>query len=309
MPRENQNVVWAVDPFPAKDMPVAKARHLLAAIERDFPISVEPVAVVSSREARWPLEPGERWTLKFVEIAENSLRKVNRRLRMPDVREPTVLVENSNNRAREISALLHFAESQNAKFVLLNLHSREGFRRFRIGGFAEALFGVSKFPVFTVRSNTRVPNRVRTILFASALTENSAAQFSRLVDIAKSFAAKILLMHRLEVPVIFSGDWVGFASAGEAEAMQEAMRESEGIKRAKGEELIRFARGEGVEAALVVQRGMAPLGQSILKCAAESKADIVSIATGEHSLTEKILGTTSREVLRFSPRPVLVIPA
>ncbi len=81
----SDNIIWAIDPFASRKISLAKSRHMLATIHKNHPISVEPISVVSPKEARWPLEFEERWSEKFVEIAQVSLGEISRRMRMPEV--------------------------------------------------------------------------------------------------------------------------------------------------------------------------------------------------------------------------------
>ncbi|MGE3262080.1 MAG: universal stress protein [Bacteriovoracia bacterium] len=306
MPKEN--IIWAVDPFTAQKIPLAKSRHMLATLQKCGSLAVEPVAIVSPKDARWPLEFDGRWSERFLEVAEFSLKDVKRKMRLPEVADPKLLVEASVRREDAIRALLNFSSGEAAKIILVNLHAHAGLKRFRLGGFTESLFAASSIPVLTLRGNTRVPNQIKVIAFPTDLTRLAKKYLPKIISIARDFGARLAILHRLEVPAIFSVDWVGFAAAAEMEPMQEVMAENESIKKKLGEEFVAEAHSAGVGAEFHLIRGMTSLGEAIVRASCEAKADIVAVAAQDHSLTQKILGSTSREVLRLSPRPVLVLP-
>ncbi|MGZ3713163.1 MAG: universal stress protein, partial [Bdellovibrionota bacterium] len=128
------------------------------------------------------------------------------------------------------------------------------------------------------------------------------------INFAKEFSAKLVIIHRLEVPPVLAMDWVGFAAASEMESMREAILENEVVKQGQGQAFLSEAKAQGVEAEFLLERGMTPLSQSIVTIAMRIKADIIAVAAQDHGLTQKILGSTSREVLQLSPRPVLILP-
>lgn len=303
-----ENIVWAVDPFTSQRFPLAKSRHMLATLQKIHPITVEPVSVVSPKEAGWPHPFEARWAEGLAAIAGNSLKEIGSKLRLPEVAEPKILVEESERRADSIRALIEFARNERAKFILVNLHSREGLRRFRIGGFTEALFAASPLPVIAIRANSQVPGQIKKIALATDLTGQSRAYFSQVLELAKYFGAELRILHRLEIPPMLAADWIGFAAAAEVEGMRELMREHEALRKERGEALVKEAKEAGVKARFILLGGLEPLAPALIRAAGEQQADILAISVQDHSLSEKILGGTAREILRLSPRPVLVLP-
>lgn len=298
-----QTIVWAVNPF--LSMPVAKSRHLISAINRLDHLKVEPVAIVSPKELPWPQKNPEAWEEKFRGLAEKSLRPVMRRARIVEMKEPTVLLEPSSSRMEGIRRLIDFAREQNAKMILVSMRSRKGFGRFRVGGFTESLMQASTIPVLTVRPDTRVPSKIKQIAFPSDLTADSRKVFLEILTLAKDWGAKVVILHRLEIPEVFAVDWVGFAAAAEIESMREVMRENELLKNQRGIEWMEEARGMGVDAEFRLLRGLTGLPQAIVKSSADS--DLIAVTTQDHNLTQSVLGSAAKEVLRLSPRPVLVL--
>jgi nucleotide-binding universal stress UspA family protein len=107
---------------------------------------------------------------------------------------------------------------------------------------------------------------------------------------------------------VLAADWAGFAAAAEMDSMREAIRENETVKQARGDAFVKEAKEAGADAEFILERGMASLGQAIVSAAARLNADLIAVATQDYGLAQKILGSTSREILQLSPRPVLLLP-
>jgi nucleotide-binding universal stress UspA family protein len=305
--KTKESIVWAIDPLSARGLPVAKSRHMLSALTRGNRLKIDPVSILSAKDLQWPAgELSGRWGDKFTEFAQKSLRPVFRRARMKEIGEPTIL-QTAYSRADAVRGLIDYAREHHAKVIMVNMRSRKGWGRFRIGAFTESLLAASPIPVLAIRPDTRVPSRVSTIVLPTELVPSAYKVFRELLTLAKEWKAKVIIVHRLEVPQIFATDWVGFAAASEIELMREVMRENEYLKSREGQRWESEAKSFGVDAEFRLLRGMAPLAQSIVKAAGDSRADIVAVTAQDHTVTQTILGTAAKEVLRLSPRPVLVL--
>ena len=295
MGAKKETIVWALDPA-FSELPMAKSRHLLNVLGHLAPLQVDPVSVVAAEERE--LDPS--WAQKVLRLAKRPIQK------MRGSGQRGNYFDGSRGREEIVRMLADYAHAQNAKIIFVNMHSRRGFGRFRMGSFTEQLIAHSTVPVLAIRPDTRVPQKIARIFFPSELTVASSRVYSRLLELAKEWNSSIVISHRLELPRIFSADWVGFAAATEIEAMHQAMRETEGLKTKIGIAWARRAEQQGVKAEFQLMRSMNPLGQAIVKSAQEAKADLIALTAQSHSLAETILGNSAKKILRHSARPVLV---
>ncbi len=122
--------------------------------------------------------------------------------------------------------------------------------------------------------------QIRTILFATDFSENSNRAFPYAMELAKAFAAKIVIMH-VEEP-------------GTKMAVQDYLSLSE------------YA-GE-VETERVVMRGKAPY-QHIIELSRKKNSDLIVMAThGRSALAQFFMGgSTAEEVARHSQIPVFIV--
>jgi nucleotide-binding universal stress UspA family protein len=164
---------------------------------------------------------------------------------------------------------------------------------------------------------------VKKILYATDLSENARFAFAYAVSLADLYHAGITMIHVLpEVPGIIDKNVIGYISADQWEkiksqnvdeakealigkrrdhlAIRDALHQfSEDVK--DGHENKGFVTDD-----IVVVRGN-PVEQ-ILTQAEKASCDLIVMGThGQGTLTDPMMGSTARRVLRRSTKPVLVV--
>lgn len=154
----------------------------------------------------------------------------------------------------------------------------------------------------------------KTILYATDLSENAAHAFRHAISIARSFDARIHLLHVLpEVdPAVIN--YVSTVMGKEKLADFEIVHKTE-IKDAIRQRLHVFAKEELADHPEDVERIAdieVPLGNPTVEIlAAAERIDAELIVMGSHSkgaLKYAFLGSVAEKVLRKSHRPMLVVP-
>jgi nucleotide-binding universal stress UspA family protein len=142
----------------------------------------------------------------------------------------------------------------------------------------------------------------KTILVPTDFSAFSERAFRKALDLSKSFAAKIHVLHVVrQLPLVVGDYWFDEPSVKRIQA---------DIERASRVELARFvdkfpdAKGAAIE--LDVQSGV-PYEQ-IVKDAAEKRIDlIVMAARGKTGVKEHLLGGTADRVIRHAACDVLIV--
>jgi nucleotide-binding universal stress UspA family protein len=122
------------------------------------------------------------------------------------------------------------------------------------------------------------------------------------VQFARNFAAKVILLHVIDIAPTLTADRFGlyevsrYASLFEAEA------------RKRMPSFLRPAKVSGVRFETKVVRGRS--AGTIGAVAKECQADLIILAThGRTGLGRVLLGSTAEVVVRYAPCPVLVVPS
>jgi len=173
--------------------------------------------------------------------------------------------------------------TRKADVVVMGTHGRRGLERLFIGSTAERLLRRLNVPVLTIRKPKSGSLAIRNILLATDFSKGTleAAQYA--VVLAKSFGAKLHLLHVVE---------------GAEASIGGAYRELEKLipPRAK------------VDVSVLVETGRP--SQRILPIAQASDADLIIMNVHAKTLRERMtLGSTAETIVRNAVIPVLTIPA
>jgi nucleotide-binding universal stress UspA family protein len=166
--------------------------------------------------------------------------------------------------------------------------------------------------------------KIKNILYATDLSESAYHAFSYAVSLANQYGAKITLLNVLpDTPAIIeSRSIVGYIGEERWKAMQEGhFQEAKDalIGKRKDHLLVREILDQFSEKTkanfgdrafendeIVVEKGN-PV-EVILKVAEEKNCDLIVMGThGGGTLADVVMGSTTRRVIRRSPRPVLVV--
>jgi nucleotide-binding universal stress UspA family protein len=164
---------------------------------------------------------------------------------------------------------------------------------------------------------------IKNILYATDLSENARYAFVYAISLANLYKANLILLHVLsEVSDFIDKSIIGYISEDQWEAikqshLQEAKEALIGKRRDRAviseilDEFSAKAKADFGENAIpsdeiIVKRGN-PV-EVILETADEKECDLIVMGThGRGTLTDAMVGSTARRVVRRSKKPVLVV--
>ncbi|MEO6420848.1 MAG: universal stress protein [Polyangiaceae bacterium] len=140
---------------------------------------------------------------------------------------------------------------------------------------------------------------LRTILVPVDFTETSDRALDYAVALAAKFQAKVFVMHAYEIPIYGFPDGA-FVATGDV-----AARLATAAEKAL-DSLVRSRSDAGVPIVAALRTGVP--WEEANAYASEIDADLIVIGThGRRGLARALLGSVSEQVIRTTPRPVLVI--
>jgi len=195
--------------------------------------------------------------------------------------------------------LLGVVKDENADLLVMGTHGRRGVERFFLGSTTENMLRKVAIPILTVsergssgRMESPFDPPFRRILYASDLSEASAAGLRYCADFARSLEARITMLYVMDVPqgTVFDGRTK--ARAQLLDRLNAAIAGSDCA---------------GLDVKAEVGEGHAHT--EILKCAERDSADLVVLNLQSHTVLERaLLGSTAERVIRSASIPVLSIP-
>ena len=155
--------------------------------------------------------------------------------------------------------------------------------------------------------------KIEKILYATDFAENSRATIDWAIALARKHGAKLLVLNVIEdvavrapsVQMYFSREeWEKIKQRNQAEAVEQTRQRLQSFCDVVEQDTEECAY---VADEILVRRGV-PI-EEIVAAATENDCDVIVIGTtGGHGVTDVIMGSTARGVLRRSPVPVFAIP-
>ena len=137
------------------------------------------------------------------------------------------------------------------------------------------------------------------ILYPTDFSEYSENAEPYVVEFAKKFGAKVLLVHVVSVPSYA----VSYEIAVDVVSLRESM-EASATKRI--EEVAKRLKDQGIEVEPVIRIGTAFV--EIIEAARKHKAELIVMPThGWGAFKHMLLGSTAEKVVRKAPCPVLTV--
>lgn len=288
-------LVWAFNPFDAnrklQQRAVAIMRSLVG--PRD---SLEALYVASPMEVQLatafdvPLE--RRYGEHPRQLVEQGLRKLGLRKA-----KATVLSEDALSLSPAVRAFAAHAAKQGADLTLIASHARTGVPRLFIGSFAETLVHLSKTDLLVFRDTTRVwTGAPKNLLYAHDLSREGARGFEKAIAWAKRWKAALHVLHVPEPAYGIHFD--------DQDPRVERHRRQVRKKIAAIETQLAQSRVAG---SVAIDAHWAPIAETIAARAKRVRADVVAVRAKSGPLTSFMGGSVTRQVLRGSAVPVLVL--
>lgn len=194
-----------------------------------------------------------------------------------------------------------------ADLIITPTHGRTGLKHVFLGSTAERIVQHSPCPVFVARKTKKQSKNgtctsISTILVPVDFSDCSLRGLTYAIAFAEKFAAKIILLHAVELGYAYTSD--GYAMYDLSELKKAAQKEAE----QQMHQFVQAARFGRVPFETVVNIG-SPIAE-ISALAQSRDVDLIITAThGRTGFKHVLIGSTAEQVVRHAPCPVLVVPS
>jgi len=151
--------------------------------------------------------------------------------------------------------------------------------------------------------------QIKTILFATDLSKNSAYAFYYAVHLAKRDEAKIIILHVVEPLPRMMVSFKDFEHQVAKDRWEETVRK---FKEEIQDVSVKVDARTGISSVELISDILIRPGQpaeEILKVVDEERCDVIVLGTHSRGfLTQTLLGSVSKSVLQGSQKPVFLIP-
>ena len=290
-------LVWAFNPFDANRKLQQRAVALVKALAgpRD---RVEAVYVASPQEISLATAFDVPFASRFSGYPKQLVAKGLRRLGLKRVRA-TVLTEDNLSLTAAARALALHAKRSRTDIILVASHARTGVSRLFLGSYAETLVHLSETDLLVFHDTTRVWKRTpRSLLYAHDLSRDGARGFEKALAHARRWKAALHVIH---IPDPAYGIRFDDQEAWVASYRKQVQKKIDAIESR--------LKATGLEGSVVIDAQWAPIAELVLAQAKRTRADLVLVCAKSGRLAGAMGGSVTRQILRASVAPVLVIKA
>ena len=240
----------------------------------------------------------EKMIKKLEDIAELQLNKVSDAHEDDDIK----IIKVQTRGISAAPAILDYAAENSIDLIVMGTHGRRGLGHFFLGSVAEEIVRVSECPVFTIReAETPTPPKSKEkILIPVDFSEHSQNALVNAKEIAKSYEAKIHLLHIIEETI-----HPAYSLSGKSSIFDIVPNIKEDCEK-RLKKMISEKIGDEVKTEIHIVSGQA--ANEIINFAKNNSMDLIVIAThGLTGLEHLLLGSTTEKVVRMASCPVFTI--
>ncbi|MBT8379992.1 MAG: universal stress protein [Ignavibacteria bacterium] len=243
-------------------------------------------------------EETEEMIKKLEDIAEIQLNKVTDAHENDDIK----IIKAQTRGISAAPAILDYASENLIDLIVIGTHGRRGLGHFFLGSVAEEIVRMSECPVFTIREAEKPthPKAKENILVPVDFSEHSRNALANAKEIAKSYQAKIHLLHIIEETI-----HPAYSLSGKSSIFDIVPNIKEDCEK-RLSKMISETIGDEVKTEIKIVSGQA--ANEIINYAKTNTMDLIVIAThGLTGLEHLLLGSTTEKVVRMASCPVFTV--
>lgn len=281
-------ILWAFDPFQTNSEQQIMARKLLGAISSSKD-ELAAIYVASNAEAElataFSIPASKRYSSYPKKLMSAAIKRLNiRRMKVE------VLSEKSISLTAAVKQITDYTKKKKTDLILIATNNKKILPRLVFGSFAESIIHLSNCDLLIFHQKTKVKeNTPKRILYAHDFTAKGAIGLERAITYAKKWEAQLAIVH---IPVPEAGM---SASEFKESTQKKVMRLEKTLEKHK------------VNYQVYLEDEVRPSSETILSMAKNVAADVIAVAAQAKKLEALLGGSVTRQILRESELPTLVL--
>jgi len=288
--------LWALEPF---HQDKAKIQTMYSLIKQFSPNDQEiDIGFIATRDIQalnlaFDVPVSERYSKFPRRIIVKNLLKA----KIP-LHEQNIIVNDIDtiSTTTAVQAFLDLAKKQKSELLAIFTQDKKDFVKFTLGSFAETAMELSPQNLLIVSPNVKPISKLSTIFYASDFQEKNKSDILEMLDLSNHLKSKIVIYHHSQELALLKKD----------------KKNTDLLKHKKN--LDQFcdwiqdqARLKKAKVKIVLDSNLTSVSESILKAAKKEKAQIIAVTAKTGNLKAMFTGSTTRQVVRASEVPVLVL--
>lgn len=288
--------LWSFEPFHQNTNSI-KSMYKSLSLLTGNPANIEVGFVVTHTEAELNLAFDIPEHERYSTYPKEQIKKVLKGAQISIDDKKIHLVDYSTySNTKSVDKLLKLATDRNVDLIGLYTKARQGFVQFALGSFAETLIHRSKKDLLILSPNTKVSAQIKNILFASDFGPNSKNEILKLLNYVKNLDSKLTVLHHAEVIYKWSLD--------EKSTQVRAYRKKVDQMKNWIEDQCKKS---GISVNVIIVSDFSSTSDHIFALLKKNKIDLIAVAAKVGPLAALMGGSVTRQIIRKSPLPVLVL--
>lgn len=298
-------VIWAMDPSTINDEVVRRFQSLLSSLKCEEN-EVFPATIFSPFDLGWLSPVGKELKSRTLKALTEKVKKQWDQHGINHDKAGFIIAESTSKRDQAL-ALIQFAMRKKAKMIIVGSGAKSRNNLTGLGSFSETLISLSPVPVLVIGESVETFHPITKILFPTDFSQSSVATFKKVVQMAKTYGAEVILYHFLNLeqgPMAFGIPW-GY----EIRWLDEYWKMHSDLRQEEGDKLSTWAARHGVKCQFICDRKTGVLSERIMEVAKNNQVDLLPIAVKRGPWSQVILGGTVRHIFAHATCPVMAIHA
>lgn len=281
-------ILWTFDPFAKnKDLSLLGKNLINKLFGKND--SLEVIYVASNAETQLATSYGISEKNRYCDYPKKLIQEQLKKLllrKMPVI----VLSEMGLSLTKIVKKVVGYAQKNRIDLIVIATNSRKILPKFIFGSFAETLIHISNCDLLIYHQKTKFnPNRPVSIIYAHDFSEKGAIGLLRAAEYAKKWNCLLIVVHVAIPP----------AGMDLSEFKQNMQKRALKIEKMMAK--------QNIECRVRLEYEIAPISDTVLRIANESKADLIAITAQANKLSVFLGGSITRQVLRETKLPTLVL--
>lgn len=292
-----KKILWPIDVNSNDKILIGKMLNFLKYFSQKMNAMIEPVYIVEGTELN------SNNDTKFSSLVHERFKQLVKGPKLDNLSDLRILTPTFSyppSIRNIVDALIFYLKENPCELVAIQTHARKGFSRFLLGSFTETLMLHCHIPLLILNPKCDLPKTIKKILFSTDFSKESSEAFMLIVDYAKNIGAGLVLFHHLMPPVPPLTPYEGMALPSDLYMEIEASRQRQ------GGEWVKKAQENGISTELIIDIKLGNTSDLIDKCCKETGSQIVALVSRSGPIGV-LLGSTTRQVVRRSNKPVWVV--
>lgn len=281
-------ILWTFDPFEKNKELHEFGKNLIVALfnKKD---SIEAVYVASNAEAELATAFNIPVKKRYTTYPKNLIKDELKEMDLKQVKVE-VLLEESLSLTSVVKKVVAYTKEKKIDLLMIASNSKKALPKMVLGSFAETVVHMSICDLLIFHQNTRFNLKVpQNILYAHDFSAKGTLGLSRAMEYAKKWNATLSIVY---VPIPEVGMELHEFKTSVEKRVQKMKKTIE---------------KENVKCNVFLEYDIKPITEIILAVAGKNNVDLIAVAAQANKLTALLGGSTTRQILRESTLPTLVL--